>query len=256
MKKYIIAFLVLLFAVSFLMPDLTNAISSTSSEKSYSSYSVEELETLIAKLQKQLEEMKKGEQCVAPDKDLSIGDGESDESRGDVGRLQEFLIEKRHLSIKKSTGYFGKITRAALMSFQKNSGVSQSGELNAETRAKIKSLRCKKVTVNNKKTEEKKDVVKQEVKLVVSKILLSGNGNSVSWKTEGYSKGGFKIVWSKNVAPTYPTRDGDKYTYLSDPSASSTKLEAFNGEGTYYVRVCEYLGGSCGVYSNEITLNL
>ena len=96
----------------------------------------------------------------------------------------------------------------------------------------------------------------EEAKSAVSKITLSGSDNLVSWKTDGYSKSGFKIVWSKNTAPTYPTRDGDKYIYLSDSSASSTKLEAFNGGGTYYVRVCEYLGGACGVYSNEITLTL
>ena len=252
MKKYFIAPLVLLFAISFFSPNFASAISSTSSEKRYSSYSVEELESLIAKLQKQLEEMKKGEQCFVSDKDLSIGDGEGDELKGDVGRLQDFLIEKGYLFIKKSTGYFGKITRASLTNFQKDSGVSQSGEWNSEMREKIKSLRCKKAVASNKKKTENT----QEAKSAVSKITLSGSDNLVSWKTDGYSKSGFKIVWSKNTAPTYPTRDGDKYIYLSDSSASSTKLEAFNGGGTYYVRVCEYLGGACGVYSNEITLTL
>lgn len=260
MKKYIIAFFVLLFAVSVALPALpAGAISSTSSEKSYSSYSIEELESLISKLQRQLEEMKKGSQCFVSDKDLSLGDGEDESSKTEVVRLQEFLREKGHLNIKKSTGYFGKITRAAMMNFQKDSGIEQTGELNAATREKIKSLRCKIANVKYEKKEAKVSIEeknKQEVKSAVNKIALSADGKSVLWKTDGYSKSGFKIVWSKNTNPTYPTRDGDKYIYLSDPSAGSAALEAFAGEGTYYARVCEYLGGKCGVYSNEISLGL
>lgn len=84
----------------------------------------------------------------------------------------------------------------------------------------------------------------------------SSGGSAVSWRVDGYSEMGFKIVWSKNSGPTYPTRDGDKYIYLSDPEARSTSLDAFDGEGSYYVRVCEYLGGSCGLYSNQIQVNL
>ena len=219
-----------------------------SSSKSYSSYSIEELETLITKLQKQLDEMKKGAQCLVSDRDLSLGDGESEESRGDVIRLQNFLMEKGYLSIKKSTGYFGKITRASIMNFQRDSSIEQTVELNATTREKIKSLRCRIVITDNDK--------KQEGKSTVSRISLSGSGRSISWKVDGYSNNGFKIIWSKNIGPTYPTRDGDKYIYLSDPNSASTTLEAFSGEGTYSVRVCEYLGGKCGVYSNEINLGL
>lgn len=259
MKKYIITSFVLLFAAFLLLPILSvNAISLTSAEKSYSSYSIEEIESLIAKLQKQLEEMKKGAQCFVSEKDLSIGDGEDEESKKDVVLLQEFLMEKGYLNIKKSTGYFGKITKSSLMKFQKDSGVDQTGELNSSTRNKVKGLYCKK-NILNKKEEIKKEsdkTINQETKSAVSKISLFGENNKISWETEGYSKSGFKIVWSKKTAPTYPTREGDKYIYLSDPSSSSTAIEAFNGEGVYYVRVCEYLGGSCGIYSNEINLIL
>ncbi|MBU0531726.1 FecR family protein [Patescibacteria group bacterium] len=87
-------------------------------------------------------------------------------------------------------------------------------------------------------------------------ISLWGSGETVQWSVEGYSAKGFKVVWSKNSSPTYPTRSGDKYQYLSSPDTSSTTLTAFEGEGTYYVRVCEYLGGKCGVYSNQITVEL
>lgn len=51
-------------------------------------------------------------------------------------------------------------------------------------------------------------------------------------------------------------KKGDKYHYNSSPSWSSDTITAFDEAGTYYVRVCEYLGGHCGVYSNEITVTL
>lgn len=92
---------------------------------------------------------------------------------------------------------------------------------------------------------------------VVTSISLSGiGGASVQWSTAGYSDKGFKVVWSKVSGPTYPTRSTDKYQYLSDPASSATSLSAFDGPGTYFVRVCEYLGGACGVYSNQITVSL
>jgi hypothetical protein len=72
-----------------------------------------------------------------------------------------------------------------------------------------------------------------------------------AWPTNG-----FKLVWSKNPSPTYPTRSGDKYNYYSDPSTRSGIIDAFSGSGKYYVRVCEYLGGACGVYSNQVEVTL
>lgn len=106
------------------------------------------------------------------------------------------------------------------------------------------------------KEEIKDEVKKDDTGGPVSSITVSGTGSAVSWKVDGYSKSGFKIVWSKNSKPTYPTREGDKYIYLSDPSSRSTTLDAFSGSGTYYVRVCEYLGGACGIYSNQIEVGL
>ncbi len=91
----------------------------------------------------------------------------------------------------------------------------------------------------------------------VSSISLSASGNVVNWSVAGYSANGYKVVWSKTSGPTYPTRSGDKYQYFSNPSqTSSNPLEAFDGSGTYFVRVCEYLGGKCGVYSNQIQVSL
>src|SRR3989339_679418 len=90
----------------------------------------------------------------------------------------------------------------------------------------------------------------------VESMVLSGSGKSVSWTVDGRSAQGFKVVWSKNTGPTYPCREGDQYHYYPDPDKRGDALEAFSGNGTYYVRVCEYLGGKCGKYSNEISLKL
>ncbi len=105
-------------------------------------------------------------------------------------------------------------------------------------------------------TDEDKVVEKEAESDNVDSISLSGVGASISWSVNGYSKKGFKVVWSKNSGPTYPTRSGDKYQYHSSPSTSSASLTTFDGSGTYYVRVCEYLGGKCGEYSNQITVEL
>ncbi|MEK7103182.1 MAG: hypothetical protein AAB870_02450 [Patescibacteria group bacterium] len=94
------------------------------------------------------------------------------------------------------------------------------------------------------------ETVTSTVSAISLKVI---EGPYVSWTTQGQSASGFKVVWSKNTAPVYPNRDSDRYHYLSDPNASKDKLEAFSGEGTYYVRVCEYLGGRCGTYSNEVS---
>jgi hypothetical protein len=92
---------------------------------------------------------------------------------------------------------------------------------------------------------------------VVKSINLSAiSGATVSWTLNGYSSQGFKVVWSETSGPTYPTRSADQYNYYSDPGQRTSTLQAFNGSGLYYVRVCEYLGGSCGVYSNQIQINL
>lgn len=91
---------------------------------------------------------------------------------------------------------------------------------------------------------------------VSSITLTAGTGGVVNWTVDGISDQGFKVVWSKNTGPTYPTRDGDKYSYLSSSEARTVTLDAFDGDGDYYVRVCEYLGGKCGKYSNEAIVSL
>jgi len=85
-------------------------------------------------------------------------------------------------------------------------------------------------------------------------IILSASqiadGISLTWTVNGSSSKGFKVVMSENPNPVYP---GNDYQYLSDPSARSTVWKVTDGK-TYHFRVCEYLGGSCGAYSNDIAI--
>ena len=250
-------------ALSIAATQALPAAAITSSSTDYGSYSVEQLESLIAKLQKQLEELRKGMKCFVSDQDLSLGDGEGGELSGDVRRLQDFLREKGLFSYK-STGYFGKLTRAAVIAFQKKEGIAQSGEFNAGTRAKAHAMVCKsvikpKAEVKKDPAYEKKEPEKNtepQASSVKSIWLAAGENGNVYWKVDGNSPMGFKVVWSKTAGPTYPNRDVDRYQYLDSPSAVQSQLEAFDGAGTYYVRVCQYLGGACGTYSNEVKIQL
>ncbi|MGE5327765.1 MAG: FecR domain-containing protein [Thiobacillus sp.] len=99
---------------------------------------------------------------------------------------------------------------------------------------------------------------------VVNSITLSDlGGGNIKWSVNGYSDKGFKVVWSDKELPVYP---GPLYHYYSSPSQTTDKIGVSDVSGikgyvvgvsrAYYVRVCEYLGGACGKYSNQISINL
>jgi len=81
---------------------------------------------------------------------------------------------------------------------------------------------------------------------------VSGGKVFLNWATSGVdAPKGFKVVTSSNPDPVYP---GNDYHYLSDPNTRSDKWTGLTG--TRHFRVCQYLGGSCGVYSNNLTLKI
>ncbi|HNX11342.1 MAG TPA: hypothetical protein PKI61_04340, partial [bacterium] len=66
------------------------------------------------------------------------------------------------------------------------------------------------------------------------------------------SPNGFKVVVATHENPVYP---GDDYHYLTSPDVRSDAWSDLDS-GTYYFRVCEYLGGACGVYSNNYKVTI
>lgn len=75
----------------------------------------------------------------------------------------------------------------------------------------------------------------------------------VSWTANFASAQGYKLVWNPSPNPVYP---GSPYYFYSTPDSSSGSgyVKGTTGSGTHYVRVCEYLGGTCGLYSNETSV--
>ncbi len=95
---------------------------------------------------------------------------------------------------------------------------------------------------------------------VINKISLSANkisdGIKLSWDTNGVGiTKGFKVVMSESKNPTYPIREGDHYKYLQDSNKRSFIWSIKDGK-TYYFRVCQYLGGKCGIYSNNVKITV
>jgi hypothetical protein len=84
-----------------------------------------------------------------------------------------------------------------------------------------------------------------------SLVLTSLGEQTFSWTDSEVSPLGYKFVWSKNEGPTYPTHDGGWSFYLPESSTKSARIFSLE-PGTYHVRICVYLGGKCGDYSNEV----
>jgi hypothetical protein len=109
-----------------------------------------------------------------------------------------------------------------------------------------------KARYENKPTADDKSITGQGM-IALEGVALSDGRVKLAWNIKGLEASkGFKVVWSQLANPTYP---GNEYHYLSDASARRDVIETLSN-GTYHFRVCEYLGGSCGVYSNDIKLTV
>jgi uncharacterized protein YgiM (DUF1202 family) len=83
---------------------------------------------------------------------------------------------------------------------------------------------------------------------------MTDNGVNLSWSLAGMESNlGFKVIWSTDANPVYP---GSDYHYLSDDDSRSDTVSGLESGSTYHFRVCEYLGGKCGVYSNDVEVSL
>jgi len=90
----------------------------------------------------------------------------------------------------------------------------------------------------------------------IKTITLTGQKNSdgtlkLSWTPDGLGESGFKIIWSETPTKPYP---GDKKT--STPLFAYEKtIGPIKSGSTWYFRVCEWMGTTCGVYSNELPVS-
>jgi hypothetical protein len=105
------------------------------------------------------------------------------------------------------------------------------------------------VTIAAQNTE----VVVESTGSIALNASKTDNGVSLNWSlADMTSSMGFKVVWSANANPVYP---GNDYHYLSSASSRADSVSELTAGSTYHFRVCEYLGGKCGVYSNDVSVN-
>lgn len=97
-----------------------------------SAATVDELMAQIAALTAQIAALKGGAATTAATftRDLTVG------SKGeDVSALQQILIDGGYLNVTAPTGYFGAMTKAALVKYQTENGISATGYFGPKTRA-------------------------------------------------------------------------------------------------------------------------
>ena len=107
---------------------------------------------------------------------------------------------------------------------------------------------------------DKKELIKQAFLTTttgaVGSITLTGQKTpegavSLSWTADGLASNGFRIVWSTTAGKAYP---GDKRT--NEPLFGYAKaLGPMKPGKTWYYRVCEWTGTTCGIYSNELSFS-
>ena len=102
-------------------------------------------------------------------------------------------------------------------------------------------------------TVEIKAPEKSVEKVVPGAVVLSIDGNKISWSISGTAPHGYKVVMNTAGAPSYPA-NSIKFV------GADTKVVDLpdKPEGTYKVRVCKYtadakIDGGCTDYSNEVT---
>ncbi len=77
----------------------------------------------------------------------------------------------------------------------------------------------------------------------------------VHWTFSTQSFGGFTLLWSQTPNPSYPGDSSVSASTTPNPIVTYMDIGGTLESGkTYYVKVCENIGGACGTYSNEFTL--
>jgi len=105
---------------------------------------------------------------------------------------------------------------------------------------------------DSKVEDSKDDQISTSGSITLSGQLTDPGKVKLTWTTTDLdAPKGFKVVISESANPVYP---GNTYHYLDSSSAREDVWTKLTGGKTYHFRVCQYLGGKCGVYSNDLPI--
>jgi hypothetical protein len=86
---------------------------------------------------------------------------------------------------------------------------------------------------------------------------------TIYWSAVGCSPTEFRVTWSKTPGPGCLLRMSDAgtnfiddYVIVSDPTARSQIVRDSLGPGTYYFKVCQQNGDTCGPCSDDLQIDL
>ena len=214
--------------------------------------------------------MKDGDAAYSIMRDLGLGISEANFAKLKKGdkSLKERLKGKIILQVEKHGEAHYINPKDGTITYLKDG--KEAYKLMREKALGIKDKDLKKLKMKELweiKKAKKEEWKKEKVEQVTTKsdddnsngtITLSANktdnGVNLSWSLAGMeSDMGFKVVWSTDANPVYP---GSDYHYLSDDDSRADTVSGLESGNTYHFRVCEYLGGKCGVYSNDVEIGL
>lgn len=167
--------------------------------------------------------------------------------KGKILLLVEMNGEAYYVHPEKGTLHYLKNGEEAYRLMREMSlGISKKDITQIKTRDFDEYVREKEMARETKSVPAVSGSIALTATVADGKVYLAWNAEEVDASL------GFKVVWSQTENPVYP---GNDYHYLSDPSVREDKIRDLDG-GVYYIRVCQYLGGKCGVYSNNVKVDI
>ena len=165
--------------------------------------------------------------------------------KGDAVRsVQKRLITLGYLSSGSAAGSFGNQTKNAVMAFQKNNGLSQTGRVNSSTLEKLNSSSAKKAGSSSSSSEgtcqpgDKGDAVRKvQKRLIALGYLASGSadgdyGSMTRKAVKSFQqRNGLNVTGSVNANTLAKLNSSNAKKAASDSSASTgtERLNWFNG---------------------------
>lgn len=174
-----------------------------------------------------------------------------------MSKKMQIIFTAVAIVIVAGAGFFGGI-------YFKGDSVSNNKATNLNEEQRAQDLKLEEnlkiedtEIVKEEEISDEEENKKEPVEVVAGgKIVLSGNktesGVKLSWTANNLgSLDGFKLVKSKEVNPVYP---GSEYIYITNKDLRSYSWKITTGS-KYHFRVCQYVGGKCVLYSNDIFLD-